>query len=58
VNSRGVSRFVVWTSDAVPTGLVRKTEERTCPLGGAELSRVMVETYIQSFEGFTPVARK
>jgi len=48
----------LWTSDAVPTGLVRKTEERTCPLGGAELSRVMVETYIQSFEGFTPVARK
>ena len=48
----------LWTSDAIPTGLVRKTEERTCPLGGAELSRVMVETYLQSFEGFTTVASK
>ena len=48
----------LWTSDAVPTGLVRKTEERTCPLGGTEHSRVMVETYLQSFEGVTPVASK
>lgn len=48
----------LWTSDAVPTGLVRKTEERTCPLGGAEHSRVMVETYLQSFERFSPVASK
>ncbi len=46
----------LWTSDAVPTGLVRKTEERTCPLGGDQLARVMVETYLQSFEGFTPAA--
>jgi hypothetical protein len=53
-------RLVVklWTSDAVPTGLVRKTEERTCPLGGDQLARVMVETFLQSFEGFTPVAGK
>ena len=43
----------LWTSAAVPTGLVRKTEERTCPLGGDQLARVMVETYLQSFEGFT-----
>ena len=48
----------LWTSDAVPTGLVRKTEERTCPPGGDPLARVMVETYLQSFEGFTPVVSK
>jgi len=48
----------LWTSDAVPTGLVRKTEERTCPLGGDQLARVMVETYLKSFEGFTPVASR
>ncbi|MBH0195975.1 MAG: hypothetical protein HP494_10375 [Nitrospira sp.] len=48
----------LWTSDAVPTGLVRKTEERTCPLGGDQLPRVMIETYLQSFEGFTPAASK
>ena len=48
----------LWTSDAVPTGLVRKTEERTCPLGGVELPRVMVETYLQSFERLSPVASK
>ncbi|MBH0177132.1 MAG: hypothetical protein HP491_04535 [Nitrospira sp.] len=48
----------LWTSDAVPTRLVRKTEERTCPLGGDQLPRVMVETYLQSFEGVTPAASK
>ena len=48
----------LWTSAAVPTGLVRKTEERTCPPGGDQLARVMVETYLQSFEGFTPTASK
>lgn len=48
----------LWTSDAVPTGLVRKTEERTCPLGRDQLARVMVETYLKSFEGFTPAASK
>jgi hypothetical protein len=48
----------LWTSAALPTGLVRKTEERTCPLGGDQLARVMVETYLQSFEGFTPAASK
>ena len=48
----------LWTSDAVPRGLVRKTEERTCPLGRDQLARVMVETYLQSFEGFTPMASK
>ncbi|HEX5646669.1 MAG TPA: hypothetical protein VFX56_06845, partial [Nitrospira sp.] len=48
----------LWTSDAVPTGLVRKTEERTCPLGRDQLARVMVETYLKSFEGFSPVARQ
>jgi hypothetical protein len=31
----------LWTSDAVPTGLVRKTEDRTCPLGGDQLARVI-----------------
>ncbi len=46
----------LWTSDAVPTGLVRKTEERACPPGRDQLARVMVETYLQSFEGFTPGA--
>jgi hypothetical protein len=48
----------LWTSNAVPTGLVRKTEERSCPLGRDPLPRVMVETYLQSFEGFTPVASR
>ena len=48
----------LWTSDAVPTGLVRKTEERTCPLGRDQLARVMIETYLKSFEGFTPMASK
>lgn len=48
----------LWTSDAVPTGLVRKTEERTCPPGGTEHLRVMVETYLQSFERLSPVASK
>jgi hypothetical protein len=48
----------LWTSNTVPTGLVRKTEERTCPLGGDQLPRVMVETYLQSFEGFTPAMSK
>jgi len=48
----------LWTSDAVPTGLVRKTEERTCPPGGDEHVRIMVETYLQLFEGFTPVASR
>jgi hypothetical protein len=48
----------LWTSDTVPTGLVRKTEDRTCPLGRDQLARVMVETYLQSFEGFTPVASR
>ena len=50
--------ITLWTSDAVPTGLVRKTEERTCPPGGDPLARVMVETYLKSFEGFTPMASK
>jgi hypothetical protein len=48
----------LWTSDTVPTGLVRKTEDRTCPPGGNEHVRIMVETYLQSFEGFTPVASR
>lgn len=48
----------LWTSDAVPTGLVRKTEERACPPGGTEHLRVMVETYLQSFERISPVASK
>jgi hypothetical protein len=48
----------LWTSDAVPTGLVRKTEDRTCPLGRDPLARVMVETYLQSFEGFTPAGSR
>lgn len=48
--------ITLWTSDAVPTGLVRKTEERTCPQGRDPLARIMVETYLKSFEGFSPVA--
>jgi hypothetical protein len=45
-----------WTSDEVPTGLVRKTEDRTCPIStpfGAA-GRFVVETYLDSFDGFTP----
>ncbi|HEX6949441.1 MAG TPA: hypothetical protein VF127_07560, partial [Nitrospira sp.] len=52
-------RLVVklWTSEAVPTGLVRKTEDKTCsPVGSGQVPRFMVETYLQSFEGFTMAA--
>ena len=48
----------LWTSEAVPTGLVYKTEERTCPPGRDPLARIMVETYLKSFEGFTPTASR
>jgi len=48
----------LWTSDAIPSGLVYKTEERTCPPGRDPLARVMVETYLKSFEGFTPAVSK
>ena len=49
----------VWTSDAVPTGLVRKTEDKTCPaVQNRPATRFMIETYLDSFEGFMPVASK
>jgi hypothetical protein len=48
----------VWSSDAVPTGLVRKTQEKTCspPFGAGQVPRFMEETYLHSFEGFTMAA--
>jgi hypothetical protein len=48
----------VWTSDAVPTGLIRKTEDKTCPVGPGRLAtRIVFETYLESFGGFTPAVR-
>jgi hypothetical protein len=43
----------------VPTGLVRRIEDKTCPVLTSGLPpRFMIETYLDSFEGFTPVAAK
>ena len=46
----------VWTSDEVPTGLVRRTEDKTCTGAqyGASNGRFISETYLESFDGFTP----
>jgi hypothetical protein len=42
----------VWTSDAVPSGLVRKTEDRRTPTTRTHRSgRLVQETYLESFEG-------
>ena len=42
----------VWTSDAVPSGLVRKTQDRICPPGrGGGIERYIKETWLESFEG-------
>jgi len=49
----------VWISEAVPTGLVRKLDDVTCSKPGfGQVPRFMIETYLDSFEGFTPVASK
>ena len=49
----------VWTSDAVPTGLVRRLEDKTCPVLTSGLpAHFIIETVLDSFEGFTPVATK
>ncbi len=56
---KGCSLIVkVWTSDAVPTGLVRKTDKTCSPTAVGQPPRFMIETYLDSFEGFTPVATK
>ncbi|MDB5358175.1 MAG: hypothetical protein JWN24_4628 [Phycisphaerales bacterium] len=45
----------VWTSDAVPSGLVRKTEDRRTPTTRAHRGeRIVQETYLESFEGTRP----
>jgi hypothetical protein len=56
--NRGCSLVVkVWISDTVPKGLVKKLDDVTCPKPGmGQVPRFMVETYLDSFEGFTPVA--
>ncbi|MEP6602059.1 MAG: hypothetical protein ABJB49_09665, partial [Nitrospirota bacterium] len=47
----------VWTSDAVPSGLVRKTEDKTCPEtknragGRLPASRFIEETFLESLDG-------
>ncbi|HWE93325.1 MAG TPA: hypothetical protein VG269_05065 [Tepidisphaeraceae bacterium] len=42
----------VWTSDAVPSGLVRKTEDRITPTTRTHRGeRIVQETYLESFEG-------
>ena len=49
----------VWISEAVPTGLVRKLDDVTCSKARLRSGpRFMIETYLDSFEGFTPVASK
>lgn len=59
-SNKGCSLVVkVWTSEAVPTGLVKKLDDVTCPKPVfGQVPRFMIETYIDSFEGFTPVASK
>jgi len=55
-NESGVTLVVtVWTSDAVPTGLVRRTEDKRVQHipGQFEPARYIVETYLESFEGLT-----
>jgi hypothetical protein len=45
----------VWTSDAVPGGLVRKTEDRITPTTRTHRGeRIVLETYLESFEGTKP----
>lgn len=42
----------VWTSDAVPSRLVRKTQDRITPPGrGGGIERYVKETWLESFEG-------
>jgi len=57
-SNKGCSLVVkVWTSEAVPTGLVKKLDDVTCPKPAfGQVPRFMIETYLDSFEGFTPVA--
>jgi len=57
-SNKGCSLVVkVWTSEAVPNGLVKKLDDVTCPKPGfGQVPRFMIETYLDSFEGFTPVA--
>jgi hypothetical protein len=59
-SNKGCSLVVkVWTSDSVPTGLVKKLDDVTCPKPTfGQVPRFMIETYLDSFEGFTPVASK
>jgi len=46
----------VWTSDDVPTGLIRKVEDKSCPSGPGNPYgvRFVSETFLESFDGFTP----
>ncbi|HVY04647.1 MAG TPA: hypothetical protein VHB46_01600 [Burkholderiales bacterium] len=45
----------VWTSDEVPTWLIRKTEDKACPaIQNRRAVRYISETWLDSFDGFTP----
>jgi hypothetical protein len=45
----------VWISESVPTGLVRKTEDKTCPsVQNRPATRFIIETSLESLDGFTP----
>jgi hypothetical protein len=59
-SNKGCSLVVkVWTSDSVPTGLVKKLDDAICPKPTfGQVPRFMIETYLDSFEGVTPVASK
>jgi hypothetical protein len=59
-SNKGCSLVVkVWTNESVPTGLVKKLDDVTCPKPSfGQVPRFMIETYLNSFEGFTPVASR
>lgn len=46
----------VWTSDEVPTGLIRRVEDKSCAPGPGKPYgvRFVSETFLESFDGFTP----
>lgn len=58
-NEVGITIVVtVWTSDAIPTGQVRRTEDKRVQHipGQMQPARYIIETYLESFDGFTPPA--
>ena len=53
--TNGTVTVKVWSSDEVPGHLVRKTEDRVTPADATHApQRVILETYLESIEGFAP----